>query len=62
MFTANTGMCFTWFTEKGAGEGVQEKERRERMRGGRGQKRDWPLVPQGKSAFTDSKCAIRPST
>ena len=39
MFTANTGMCFTWFTEKGAGEGVQEKERRERMRGGRGQKR-----------------------
>ena len=42
--TANTGMCFTRFTEEAAGEGVQGKERRERVRGGRGQKRDWSLV------------------
>ena len=36
---------FTWFTGEAAGEGIQEKERRERTRGGRGRKRDWSLVP-----------------
>ena len=62
LFPANTRMGFTWFTGEAAGEGVQEKERRERTRGGRGRKRDWSLVLRGKSAFTESKPAIRPPT
>lgn len=64
-FTTNPTMCFTLFTEEGVREGLLGRERRERRKEGRkegreGEKGICSSVPQGESAFVESKYAVRP--